>query len=87
MTTYVRVAGHAGVWELDGPALVLTDDDMFEHPTLVNVHQAADPGHFAVVEAADAVAWPEAGAKGPGSAGTAVPFTPIADDPGQPIAV
>lgn len=50
---YVRVAGHAGVWELDGPALVLTDDDCFEHPSLVNVHMVADPGRFAVVDAAD----------------------------------
>lgn len=50
---YVRVAGHAGVWELDGPAHVLTDDDMFEHPTLVLVHQVADPGRWAVVEGSD----------------------------------
>lgn len=70
MTTYVRVAGHAGVWEHDGPAHVITDDQVFEHPSLVVVHQVADPGRVAVVEAADVT-----------------PFTPIADDPAQPIAV
>lgn len=51
--TYVRIVGHAGVWEVDGPALVLTDDDCFEHPTLLVAHQVADPGRFAVIEPHD----------------------------------
>lgn len=65
-----QVTGHAGRWVLEGPAHVLTDDQVFEHPTLVVLHQLVDPERVIVAEIADVQ-----------------PFTPIADDPGQPIAV
>jgi hypothetical protein len=52
-SNYVRVAGHAGVWHYDGPCHVLGDEEMFEHPTLVLVHQVVDPERVAVVEAND----------------------------------
>lgn len=55
MTAYIRIRGHAGVWEIDGPALVLTDDDCFEHPTMLVAHQVADPGRFAVIEPGDTI--------------------------------
>lgn len=45
-----RVEGHAGLWYFHGPAVVITDDDQFEHDGFVLMYQAADPDNVAVVE-------------------------------------
>ena len=49
-STHYRVEGHAGLWWYRGPAVVVTDDDTFEHPDLVLMAQAADPDNVVVVE-------------------------------------
>ena len=49
---FYRLTGHAGLWLYDGPAVVVTDGDEFEHPDLVLAHQAADPANVVVVEPA-----------------------------------
>lgn len=49
-STHYRVEGHAGLWWYHGPAVVVTDDDTFEHDGYVLMVQAADPDNVVVVE-------------------------------------
>lgn len=45
-----RVDGHAGVWAFLAPAVVVTDEQEFEHPDgLVLMYQVADPENVVVV--------------------------------------
>lgn len=49
-STLYRVEGHAGLWYYRGPAVVITDEQEFEHDGFVLMAQAADPDNIAVVE-------------------------------------